>query len=90
MKAYYQHGGVTIYHGDCREFAHLASSEAVIITDPPYGVNVCLGVGGKGGNGGMWKGVKLAGDSSVALACSARSFNFWGGGSWTELFGGMA
>lgn len=41
MKPYYSHGGVTIYHGDCRDvMASLPSCLNVdaIVTDPPYGV----------------------------------------------------
>ena len=38
MKPYYEHGGITIYHGDCREILPLVSADAVI-TDPPYGIN---------------------------------------------------
>jgi site-specific DNA-methyltransferase (adenine-specific) len=39
LKPYYQHAGITIYHGDCREI--LPGLEAdVLITDPPYGVNL--------------------------------------------------
>lgn len=35
MKPYYQHGGITIYHGDCRE---LDCSADALVTDPPYGI----------------------------------------------------
>ena len=35
MKPYYEQAGITIYHGDCRDFA--IESEAVI-SDPPYGM----------------------------------------------------
>lgn len=37
MRPYYEHGGITIYHGDCREILPSVTGEAVI-TDPPYGV----------------------------------------------------
>lgn len=38
MKPYYEHAGITIYHGDCREILpHLPRVDAVI-TDPPYGI----------------------------------------------------
>jgi len=33
---YYERGGITIYHGDCREILPDVSSD-VVITDPPYG-----------------------------------------------------
>lgn len=37
---YYEHGGITIYHGDCREMMdELGAGVAdAVITDPPYGV----------------------------------------------------
>ena len=35
-KPYYEHDGVTIYHGDCREILDDLSVD-VTITDPPYG-----------------------------------------------------
>jgi site-specific DNA-methyltransferase (adenine-specific) len=35
MTPYYQHGGITIYHGDCREVS--VERADAIVTDPPYG-----------------------------------------------------
>lgn len=37
MKPYYEHAGITIYHGDCRDFCLYAD---VVLTDPPYGVGL--------------------------------------------------
>ncbi len=37
MKAYYEHAGITIYHGDCREILPELDPVDVVITDPPYG-----------------------------------------------------
>jgi len=37
VKPYYEHGGITIYHGDCREVLPALVYD-VAITDPPYGV----------------------------------------------------
>jgi site-specific DNA-methyltransferase (adenine-specific) len=37
MKPYYEHGGITIYHGDCREILPTISGDA-LVTDPPYGI----------------------------------------------------
>jgi len=36
---YYEHAGITIYHGDCREVLPTLSAERVTLlwTDPPYG-----------------------------------------------------
>lgn len=53
MKPYYEHAGITIYHGDCREVLPALSAETVdfVLTDPPYnapdiGPNHRAGVGG--------------------------------------------
>lgn len=37
MKPYYEHGGITIYHGDCRDVLPHISAD-VVLTDPPYGI----------------------------------------------------
>ena len=37
MKPYYDHAGITIYHGDCRDFVTLRAD--AVVTDPPYGIN---------------------------------------------------
>lgn len=38
MKPYYEHGGITIYHGDCREILpSLWFGVDLVLTDPPYG-----------------------------------------------------
>lgn len=41
MKPYYDHGGIRIYHGDCREISVGIDAAAVdlVVTDPPYGVS---------------------------------------------------
>lgn len=40
MKPYYEHGGITIYHGDCREIMPTLSPFDLILTDPPYGIDL--------------------------------------------------
>ena len=37
MKPYYEHAGLTIYHGDCREVLPTLSKVDLVLTDPPYG-----------------------------------------------------
>lgn len=39
MKPYYEHAGITIYHGDCLEIAPQINGITAIISDPPYGMN---------------------------------------------------
>lgn len=40
MKAYYEHAGITIFHGDCREVIPNLDPWDATITDPPYGVSL--------------------------------------------------
>lgn len=37
MKPYYDEGGITIYHGDCRDVLPALGSVDAVLTDPPYG-----------------------------------------------------
>jgi len=36
MKPYYEHAGITIYHGDCREIMPQLDLVKAVITDPPW------------------------------------------------------
>ncbi len=40
MKPYYNHAGITIYHGDCREILPHLEPVDLVLTDPPYGVGI--------------------------------------------------
>lgn len=45
MKPYYEHAGITIYHGDCRDVLPALDWGAdagisVVVTDPPYGISL--------------------------------------------------
>lgn len=50
MKPYYDEGGITIYHGDCREVLPELAFD-VVVTDPPYGIAYSPGGGGRGWGG---------------------------------------
>jgi len=40
MKPYYSKNGVTIYHGDCRDILPHLDQVDLVLTDPPYGVDL--------------------------------------------------
>jgi len=40
MKPYYQDDHVTIFHGDCREIIPALPRPDLVLTDPPYGVEI--------------------------------------------------
>jgi hypothetical protein len=46
MKPYYQHAGITIYHGDARDVVR--DDFEVIVCDPPYGLNLGTVIGDEG------------------------------------------
>lgn len=39
MKPYYEHQGITIYHGDAKELIKGLPTADIILTDPPYGIS---------------------------------------------------
>ena len=38
MTPYYEHAGITIYHGDCRDVLPRLPMVDLLLSDPPYGV----------------------------------------------------
>ena len=38
MNPYYEHAGITIYHGDCLEILPTLPRADLVLTDPPYGL----------------------------------------------------
>jgi len=43
MKPYYDHAGIQIYLGDCREVLPTLAPVDLVLTDPPYGMNYYSG-----------------------------------------------
>ena len=50
MTPYYQHDGITIYHGDCADVLPTLARFDLLLTDPPYGI----GKKWTGGSGHGW------------------------------------
>lgn len=42
MKPYYEHRGITIYHGDCREILPSLPPVGLLLCDPPYGIGLAV------------------------------------------------
>lgn len=61
-KPYYDHGGITIYHGDCREILPLLGRFDLLLTDPPYGT----------GHGKRYASAGRAGAHRAGRGCTAR------------------
>lgn len=76
MKPYYEHAGITIYHGDCREvLPELRDNEnALMVADPPYGVNHKATTARR--QAASWGGVAIEGDESTDARDAALSL--WG------------
>lgn len=49
LKPYYRDDFVTIYHGDCAQIIPKLGKFDLLLTDPPYGINMQDGFGFKGG-----------------------------------------
>ncbi len=84
MTPYYQHGGITIYHGDSREILPTIPRAAITLTDPPYGLGDRWS-GGTWGAADMYKDAKEWDQNPIdaelmqlVIAASERSI-IWGG-----------
>lgn len=81
MTPYYDHAGITIYHGDCRDVAAWREAD-VLVTDPPYGVAYASGWDNK------FKDVRIHGDADTASRDGVLAL--WGAkpalvfGSWKQ------
>ncbi len=59
MKPYYEHAGITIYHGDCREILPQLGRFDACVTDPPYGMSLNTDYSGMNGWSGKGKNHEL-------------------------------
>lgn len=58
MKPYYEHAGITIYHGDAHDLLYHLGRYDLLLSDPPYGINRSQGFQGAGGFGGSGKPIE--------------------------------
>lgn len=88
MKPYYEESGLVIYHGDCREVLPTLGKVDLVLTDPPYGINLNADTRrfsggnnatrrGKGRKDGPIIGDHAAFDPSFLLAAGHRHI-VWG------------
>ena len=54
-KPYYEHDGITIYHGDCREVLPELQDIELVLTDPPYGCGIKYGPSYDDNRDAYWK-----------------------------------
>lgn len=64
MKPYYDAGGITIYHGDCREVLPIKAD--VLVTDPPYGVGLGVAKDMRAAGHGLAKGMYTSYEDTYA------------------------
>ena len=67
MKPYYEHAGITIFHGDCREVLPTIPKVDLVLTDPPFGTGAMTGGYGRAQNYGG-EGRRIAGDNDLQTA----------------------
>ena len=79
MKPYYESGGITIYHGDCREILPSLERADFLLSDPPYGI--ALDTSNTKYKGGIERG-EVAGDAGPfdpSHLLNFRQVILWGG-----------
>lgn len=61
MTPYYEHSGITIYHGNCMDVLPQLPKVGLVLTDPPYGIEGLVGGYGR-------EGRNIEGDKNL-IAC---------------------
>ena len=76
IKPYYEHNGITIYHGDCREIMAGLDAPDLIIADPPYGISIVaanVSIGGGESYDIPFGGRKASGTDGAAKPFGSQS-----------------
>ncbi len=77
-KPYYERGGITIYHGDCREILPTLPSVDLVLTDPPYGIGWEPRINHQDA---PWKDTERL---SIRPSLKGRYHCIWGGNYFTD------
>ena len=88
-KIYYQEDGVVIYCGDCRDILPLFEDKSfdLVLTDPPYGINVSkmqLGTGRHTFHRGDWDNTRPLDIIKLILGLNCKTI-IWGGNYYTDI-----
>jgi DNA modification methylase len=90
VKPYYEHAGITIYHGDCREVLPSLEPVDLLLTDPPYGIGRDGSRESTGSHGGRKAYEFLGWDAEIpsretfrAMFAASREQIVWGGNYFT-------
>jgi len=88
MKPYYEHAGITIYHGDCREILPTLPKVDLVLTDPPYGI----GAGREKPHNGWrdygiddWDDARPTKDTMDKILSSCKNSIIWGGNYFSDM-----
>lgn len=80
---YYEHDGIVIYHGDCRDILPHLPKVDLVLTDPPYGIDFVsrptMQQRAKGCIPATWDTAKLPLDVLLSLIARADYVIIWGG-----------
>lgn len=93
LEPYYDHGGIQIFHGDCREILPQldVASVDLVLTDPPYGINNSEFRNSLPDTKGSVDIRPITGDDSEAMAIwlmdavSSLPMVVWGANNWPYL-----
>ena len=90
MKPYYEHAGITLYHGDCREILPGLGRFDLLLTDPPYGIGAANMTMGRGNSDKAKKDrfLKSNWDDTRPVLPSCESFRhacIWGGNYFADV-----
>jgi DNA modification methylase len=94
MKPYYEHAGITIYHGDCREVLPMLEPVDLVLTDPPFGIGNFIQVTGNIRGIGAQKGISVdwndapPSQETIALIKAAGLNSIIWGANHFDCFGG--